>query len=74
MRHDVYAALAAIATSVLRTTDESVPAVERLTAWAAQNPERVQRARSTFAEALSRETVDLATLSVALRIMRTLPS
>ncbi|MDQ1718550.1 MAG: glutamate dehydrogenase, partial [Pseudonocardiales bacterium] len=74
MRHDVYAALAAIATSVLRTTDESLPAAERLTAWAAQNPERVQRARSTFAEALSRETVDLATLSVALRIMRTLPT
>ncbi|MDQ1734092.1 MAG: glutamate dehydrogenase [Pseudonocardiales bacterium] len=74
MRHDVYAALAAIATSVLRTTDETLPATERLTAWAAQNPERVQRARSTFAEALSRETVDLATLSVALRIMRTLPS
>jgi glutamate dehydrogenase len=51
-----------------------LPATERLTAWAAQNPERVQRARSTFAEALSRETVDLATLSVALRIMRTLPT
>ncbi len=74
MRHDVYAALAAVTTSVLRATPDDVAAEERLQAWAAQNPERVQRARSTFSEALSRDTVDLATLSVALRVMRGLPS
>ncbi|MGX7677314.1 NAD-glutamate dehydrogenase [Jatrophihabitans sp. DSM 45814] len=70
MRHDVYAALAAITAAVLRSTDANLPAAERLASWADQNPERVARARSTFAEALSRESIDLATLSVALRIMR----
>jgi glutamate dehydrogenase len=74
MRHDVYAALAAITTAVLKGTDASTLASQRMAEWAAKNPERVARARSTFAEALSRDTVDLATLSVALRIMRGLPS
>jgi glutamate dehydrogenase len=74
MRHDVYAALAAITTSVLNNTDKSLSATERLAEWAKRNPERVERARTTFAEALSRDPVDLATLSVALRVMRGLPS
>ncbi|MCW2525084.1 MAG: NAD-glutamate dehydrogenase [Frankiales bacterium] len=73
MRHDVYAALTLITTSVLNSTDPG-PATERIGAWAAKNPERVERARATFAEALSRDTVDLATLSVALRVMRSLPN
>jgi len=74
IRHDVYAALAAITASVLKDTDSSLLATERLDAWAEQNPERVERARTTFAEALSRDPVDLATLSVALRVMRGLPT
>ncbi|MFL6161874.1 MAG: NAD-glutamate dehydrogenase [Jatrophihabitantaceae bacterium] len=74
MRHDVYAALAAITGSVCKNTDPSLLATERMAQWAQQNPERVERARSTFAEALSRDTVDLATLSVALRVMRSLPA
>ncbi|MEO7259650.1 MAG: NAD-glutamate dehydrogenase domain-containing protein, partial [Jatrophihabitantaceae bacterium] len=74
IRHDVYAALAAVTTSVLRDTDPSLLATERLVAWAERNPERVERARTTFAEALSRDKVDLATLSVVLRVMRGLPS
>ncbi|MEO7286919.1 MAG: NAD-glutamate dehydrogenase [Jatrophihabitantaceae bacterium] len=74
MRHDVYAALAAITTSVLKNTDRNLLATERMSAWARQNPERIERARSTFAEALSRDPVDLATLSVALRVMRGLPT
>jgi glutamate dehydrogenase len=72
-RHDVYAALAAITTAVLNNTDPDLLATERLTQWAGQNPERIERARTTFAEALSRDPVDLATLSVALRVMRSLP-
>jgi glutamate dehydrogenase len=74
IRHDVYAALAAVTASVLKDTDPSLLATERLNSWAEQNPERVERARSTFAEALSRDHVDLATLSVVLRVMRGLPS
>jgi glutamate dehydrogenase len=74
MRHDVYAALAAITSSVCKNTDPSLLATERMAQWAEQNPERMERARSTLAEALSRETVDLATVSVALRVMRSLPA
>jgi glutamate dehydrogenase len=41
--------------------------------WMTANAERVERARTTVREALSRDVVDLATLSVALRVMRGLP-
>jgi glutamate dehydrogenase len=74
LRHDVYAALSSITSSVLRSTDPSLPGPERTAAWEAANEERVARARATLAEALARDTVDLATLSVALRVMRGLPS
>jgi glutamate dehydrogenase len=74
MRHDVYAALAAITTSVLKSTDTSLPATDRMAVWAEANAERVERARVTLSEALARDPVDLATLSVALRVMRALPS
>jgi glutamate dehydrogenase len=74
MRHDVYAALSAITTSVLRTTDDQLSADDRAAVWAKQNVERVDRARTTVRAGLDRETVDLATLSVALRVMRGLPS
>jgi glutamate dehydrogenase len=74
VRHDVYAALASITTSVLRNTDSQLSATERISVWGQMNPERVERARSTFAEALSRDPIDLATLSVALRVMRSLPT
>ena len=73
VRHDVYAALSAITSSVLRSTDDSLTAAERMHVWLAANGERVQRARTTVEEALSRDVVDLATLSVALRVMRGLP-
>jgi len=74
MRHDVYAALASITTSVLKSTDATLPATDRMAVWAMANSERVERARTTLTEALARDPVDLATLSVALRVMRGLPS
>jgi glutamate dehydrogenase len=72
IRHDVYAALSAITTAVLRTTDDSLSADERVERWSADNIERVERARTTVRAGLDRDTIDLATLSVALRVMRTL--
>ncbi|MEP6851768.1 MAG: NAD-glutamate dehydrogenase [bacterium] len=74
LRHDVYAALSAITSAVLRTTGADQPAEERLRRWESANAERVARARNTVAEALGRDTCDLATLSVALRVMRGLPT
>jgi glutamate dehydrogenase len=74
VRHDVYAALSSITTAVLRSTDDTASADERVAAWTAANVERVERARTTVRAALDRDEVDLATLSVALRVMRGLPS
>jgi glutamate dehydrogenase len=73
VRHDVYAALSSITSAVLRTTDDSLSGEERMATWMSANAERVERARGTVREALDRDTVDLATLSVALRVMRGLP-
>jgi glutamate dehydrogenase len=72
-RHDVYAALSSITTAVLRGTDDGLDADGRIAAWTGQNSERIERARSTVRSALDQDTVDLAALSVALRVMRGLP-
>jgi glutamate dehydrogenase len=71
-RHDVYAALAAVTTAVLRDTDEKLGADERIDEWAEANHERVSRARTTVSAALEQETTDLASVSVALRVLRAL--
>jgi glutamate dehydrogenase len=71
-RHDVYAALSAITTAVLRSTADELGPDERIDEWVAQNVERVERARTTVRAALDRDTADLATLSVALRVLRSL--
>jgi glutamate dehydrogenase len=73
-RHDVYAALSAITTAVLRGTDDGLGADQRIDAWVEQHVQRVERARSTVRAALDRDVVDLATLTVALRVLRGLPS
>ncbi len=69
-RHDVYAALSSISTAVLRTTDHDLDPDARIDMWVEHNVERVERARSTVRAALDREVADLATLSVALRVLR----
>ena len=69
-RHDVYEALSSITSAILTTTDESLEVEDRIDAWAADHRERVERARSTVSAALERDVVDLATLSVALRVLR----
>ena len=70
LRQDLYGALAAITRAVLQTTAHALPAAERISQWEAANSERVQRARSVVNEALNRDQIDLATLSVALRVLR----
>jgi len=69
-RHDVYATLSAITTSVLNATEDGMDADSRIAAWVALNPERVERARTTVRAALEAEPPNLATLSVALRVLR----
>jgi glutamate dehydrogenase len=74
VRHDVYAALSAVTHVVLRSTPDHISADERVRIWTEANSERVERARSTVRSALDRDSIDLATLSVALRVMRGLPT
>jgi glutamate dehydrogenase len=71
-RHDVYATLSAITTAVLRSTDAALGPDKRIEAWVDAHAARVERARSTLRAALEREDADLATLSVALRVLRAL--
>jgi glutamate dehydrogenase len=73
-RHDVYAALSAITTAVLSSTDDGLGPDARIDEWVEANAERVQRARSTVRDALDGEYATLATVSVVLRVLRGLAS
>ena len=72
LRTDLYGALAAMTGRVVRATPEGGPPAERLVVWEQRNAEGLARARATLAEIGGQETFDLATLSVALRVIRTL--
>jgi glutamate dehydrogenase len=72
LRYDLYAALAGLTQNVLTSTSSTDPPKERIDAWEQQNAEGVARAEATLAEIVSLDTFDLATLSVALRTIRTL--
>jgi glutamate dehydrogenase len=72
LRSDLYGALAALTAKVVRATPEGGTPDERVRAWEERNAEGLARARATLAEIGAQEAFDLATLSVALRVMRTL--
>ena len=72
LRYDLYAALAGLTQNVLTSTSPTDAPSARIDAWEQQNAEGVARAQLTLAEIVSSETFDLATLSVALRTIRTL--
>ncbi|GIL31458.1 NAD-glutamate dehydrogenase [Actinocatenispora comari] len=70
LRYDLYAALAALTAEALAATDESLPATERVDAWAQQNATPIGRALSAIGE-FQGTSSDLAALSVLLRQIRT---
>jgi glutamate dehydrogenase len=72
LRYDLYAALAGLTSNVLAGTPQLEGSMERIASWEGQNAEGLTRARSTLAEIAASETSDLATMSVALRTIRTL--
>ncbi len=72
LRYDLYAALAGLTSDVLRGSAVGTPPPEAIAGWERDNDEGLTRARSTLAEALGVDRPDLATLSVALRTVRTL--
>ena len=74
LRYDLYAALAGLTSNVLTSTSSDADPHARIAAWEAANSEGVVRAQATLGEIISSDTFDLATLSVALRTIRTLLS
>ena len=69
LRDDLYAALEALTRAVLVQT-EAGTAEERVTAWERGNASQLARVRHTVDDVLRQETSDLASLSVALRLVR----
>jgi glutamate dehydrogenase len=72
LRYDLYGALAGLTANVLASTPAGGSPEERITDWENANAEGLGRARTTLHEIATSESFDLATLSVALRVIRTL--
>jgi glutamate dehydrogenase len=71
LRDDLYAAHAALARDVLMVTGPGAPE-QRLAEWVARNGSAVQRATQTLTEIWQTDRFTVATLSVAVRAIRTL--
>jgi glutamate dehydrogenase len=72
LRSDLYGALRDMTRRVIITTFGTTDPIERVEQWESQQAEGLARARATLDEIASMEQFDLATLSVALRTIRTL--
>ena len=72
LRYDLYGALAGLTRNVLSVTAGVTDPDERIAKWQEINAEGLARARATLVEISTSESFDLATLSVALRVIRTL--
>ena len=72
LRYDLYAAMAGLTSDVLRASAPGTAPQDAIESWEAVNDEALTRARSTLADVLAADRRDLATLSVALRTVRTL--
>ncbi len=71
LRDDIYAAHAALTRDVLVVSGSGTPE-ERLAVWSDRNAPAVARARQTLSDIWESERFTVATLSVALRAIRTL--
>ena len=72
LRSDLYSVLAGLTSKVMRSTSDDDVAESRIAHWEERNWEGQQRARATLSEIDEAGHYDLATLSVALRVLRTL--
>jgi glutamate dehydrogenase len=72
LRDDLYSTVSDMTTAVLEATSPELPAEERLAAWEGQNVEQLERAKSMFDEVNALEADDMASLSVALRLLRSI--
>lgn len=76
LRDDVYSAVADMTVSVMQSGPAPGPdgpdAVERIVAWERGHQEQLARIKDTFAEVTGPGRVDIASISVALKLLRTL--
>ncbi|MGO4857276.1 NAD-glutamate dehydrogenase [Arthrobacter sp. 2MCAF14] len=76
LRDDVYSAVADMTVSVLKTTRSSGPvradSTERIVEWERGHQEQLARIKDTFAEVTQPGPVDIHSISVALKLLRTL--
>jgi glutamate dehydrogenase len=72
LRTDLYAALAGVTAGVATATQPGEAPERRIAAWEDQHREGLARAQATLDQIAALETGDLATLSVALRVLRNL--
>ncbi len=72
LRSDLYMALAGLTSRVTQATNQSDSVDARIQGWEERFAEGVGRTRATLNEIAQSEKSDLATLSVALRAIRTL--
>ncbi|MEU5690400.1 NAD-glutamate dehydrogenase [Actinosynnema sp. NPDC020468] len=72
LRDDFYSSLRSITVDVLRTSDPGDPAEVKIAQWEQTNASRLGRARAALAEINRVSRLDLATLSVAARQVRSM--
>ena len=72
LRDDLYAAHASLTRDVLTHSEPGLSPEDRLARWTETNSAAVHRSRQTLSEIWESDNFDLATLSVALRAIRTL--
>ncbi|HEX5114311.1 MAG TPA: NAD-glutamate dehydrogenase [Pseudonocardiaceae bacterium] len=72
LRDDLYSSIRAIAVDVLRSSDPGDSADEKIERWEQSNASRLERARSALAEIRRVNRLDLPTLSVAARQVRSM--
>ena len=72
LRTDLYAALAGVTAGVATVTSPDDAPGQRIEAWEDRHREGLTRAQATLDQIAALETGDLATLSVALRVLRNL--
>ena len=72
LRDDMHALHAALTALVLATTDSELAPERRVADWKASDSLVVSRAETTLEEITAEEEVDLARLSVGLRVVRTM--
>ncbi len=72
LRDDLHRVQAALTAQVLATTDPDMAHEDRVSQWEETEQTLVQRARQTLGEITADEQADLARMSVAVRVVRTM--